>query len=70
VEGDAGHGKALPLAELARREGDAQDRRGPFGILAERFVEVAEAKEDDGVGMLTLDRLILLEDGDRLQGWA
>jgi hypothetical protein len=60
----------VPFPELARRQGDAQERRGPLGIVAEGLVKVAEAKEDDGVRMLAFDSLVLLEDWDGLQGVA
>jgi hypothetical protein len=60
----------VPSPELARRQGDAQERCGPLGIFAEGLIEVAEAKEDDGVRMLAFDALVLLEDRDRLQGVA
>src|SRR5205814_2927094 len=67
---NAGHRQALPFAELARGQGDAQERGRALGILAEGLVEVAQAEEHDRVRMLTLDPLVLLEDRDRLQGVA
>ena len=60
----------MALAQLPGRQRDAQQRRGPLGILPERLVEVPEAEEDDGVRVVPLDALVLLENRDRLQGVA
>jgi hypothetical protein len=67
VIGNAGEGKALALAQFPRGQGDAQDGSDPLGVLAEGLVEIAQAKEDDGVRILLLDLLVLLENGTRLQ---
>jgi hypothetical protein len=60
----------VTLSQLPGGERDTEQRGGPLGIISERFVEVAEAKEHDGAGILLLDALVLVEDGDRLQGVA
>ena len=62
VVGNPCHRKAMALAQLACGQRDPEDRRCPFGILAEGLVEVAQPEEDDGVGVLALDSLVLLED--------
>ncbi len=65
--GNTGQRKTLALPQLARSQRDSEQRRDAFGILAEGFVEIAEPEQDDGIGVLTFDPLILLEDGGRLQ---
>jgi hypothetical protein len=60
----------VPLPQLARRQRDAQQRRRPLSILPEGFVEVAESEEHDGIWVVLLDALVLVEDWDRLQGVA
>jgi hypothetical protein len=60
----------MALAQLAGRQRDPQERRGPLGVLAKGFVEVAEAEENDGARVVLLDALVLLENRDRLQGLA
>ena len=70
VVGDAGHRDAMALPQLAGRQRDAQQRRGPLGILPECFVEVAETEEHDGIRIVLLDSLVLVEDWNRLQGVA
>jgi hypothetical protein len=60
----------LPFTEFPRGQGDAQERRRALGVVSERLVKVAQAEQDDGVGMLSLDPLVLLEDWDGLQGVA
>jgi len=60
----------MTFPQLARRRRDAQERRGPLGILPEGFVKVAEAEQNDGARVVLLDALVLLENRDRLQGVA
>jgi hypothetical protein len=60
----------VALPQFTRGERDAQQRRRPLGILAESLVKVAEAEEHDGARIFLLDALVLVEDGDRLQGNA
>ncbi len=67
---DAGHGHAVTLPQLARGQRDAEQRRRALGILPEGLVEVAEAEEHDGIGIVLLNALVLVEDWDRLQGVA
>ena len=62
-----GERKTLALAQLARSQRDAEQRCDTFGVLAEGFVEISEPEQHDGIGVLTLDPLILLEDRGRLQ---
>ena len=52
VVGDAAHGHPVAFAELARGEDDLEDGGGAFGVFVEHLVEVAEAKEQDRVGLL------------------
>src|SRR5206468_793538 len=65
--GNTGERKTLALAQLARSQRDAEQRRDAFSVLAEGFVEISEPEQHDGIGVLTFDPLILLEDGGRLQ---
>ena len=65
VMGDAGHGNADALAHLAAGEHDVQDARRDLRVLLERLVEIAEAKEEDGVGEAALDLEILAADRGR-----
>jgi hypothetical protein len=60
----------VTLSQLAGCERDTQQRGGPLGIFSERLVEVAETKEHDGAGILLLNALVLVEDGDWLQSTA
>ena len=59
---NAGHRHPLPLSHLAGCEDDVQLPRGDPGIIIEGLVEVAEAKEDNGVGISLLDLKILLSE--------
>ena len=45
---------------LPRGQGDVQDGRGGPGVLVEHLVEIAQAEEQEGVGMELLDAEILL----------
>ena len=55
VIGDAAHRHLLP-----RGQGDIEDGRGRLGVLVEHLVEIAQAEEQEGVGMELLDAEILL----------
>ena len=55
----AAHRYSDALFFVARGQRDLQLPRRHYGILEEKFVEVAEAEEDERVGMLFLDRGIL-----------
>ena len=52
VVGHAAHGYAVALAEFAGGEDDLEDGGGAFGVLVEHLVEVAEAEQQDRVGLL------------------
>jgi len=61
-------GKARQLDERRRtvgaaREGDAQNAARLDGVFAEGFVEVADTKQQHGIGMHRLDGIILLHQG-------
>jgi hypothetical protein len=58
--GDAGEGDAVALAELFGGEGDVQVSGEDEGVVAEGLIEVAEAKEEEAVGELGLEALVLL----------
>ncbi len=57
VPGDAAHGRVALL--VARGEGELQLAGGGFGVVEEELVEVAEAEEEQGVGVLALGGQIL-----------
>jgi hypothetical protein len=67
VIGNARERKPLAFAQLAGRQGDAENGGDAFGVLAKGLVKIAEPEEDDGVRMLALDLQVLIEDGGRLQ---
>jgi hypothetical protein len=52
---DAAHRHRVVLALVARGEGQVEQARREHGVLEEHLVEVAEAEEDDRVGILVLD---------------
>ena len=68
VVGDAGEGHAQVLAHRLGGERYLQLAGAELGVLVERLVEVAEAEEDDGVRVASLDVEILAS--DRGQGRA
>ena len=60
---DAGHGVPLPPAHLPGGQGDAQLPGCDMGVFIEGLVEVAEAEEDEDIGVLPLDAEVLSADG-------
>src|SRR5271157_3234571 len=56
---DAAHGHGDALFLVARGQRDLQLARGDDRVLEEQLVEVAQAKEDERVGMFFLDRGVL-----------
>ena len=60
VVGDARHRGAFAPSPVAPGQRQLQLAGGQLGVAVEHLVEVAHAKEDDGVGMLLLDAEILL----------
>lgn len=60
VIGNATHGHGLALFAIARRESDLEFARGGDGVVEEKLIEIAETEEQQGVGMLALDGVILL----------
>src|SRR5262249_9498612 len=63
MEGDTGHGHALPLGHVAPGQHDVQLAGHQLGIGVESLVKVAQPKEDDGLRILALDVQILTPDG-------
>ena len=63
VIGDAAHGNGLALFAIARGESDLEFARSEDGVFVEEFVEIAEAEEQESVGIAGFDRLILLHQG-------
>jgi hypothetical protein len=59
VVGDASQWHALSSADGARSKHDVTDLGDDLGIIVERLVKIAEAKEDDGIRVLSLDLKIL-----------
>ncbi len=70
VMGNAGHGNAGALGDGAGGEEEIQLTGSGFGILVEGLVKIAEAKEEDGVGILALDLEILFADGGDVVVWG
>ena len=70
--GHAGEGQVTGFAGGARGQGEAQQACAFFGVVAEHFVEVAHAEEENRVGVLTLKVHVLLhrrrEFGSRWHG--
>ena len=62
VVGKAGHGRAV-LALVARGEGQVEHAGGGLGVLVKHLVEVAHAKQQQGVGACPLGLLVLLHHG-------
>ena len=60
---DAGEGYLIALAHLPRGQHNFQLSGGDAGVLVEGLIEVAEAEEDDGVGVLLFNAKILAADG-------
>jgi len=61
--GHAAHGRLGLRAPAPQGQGDLHDRRGPHGVLAVQFVEVAHAGEEDRVAGLALEGRDLREHG-------
>ncbi len=57
VPGDAAHGDVTLF--VAGGEGDLELAGGGFGVVEEELVEVAEAKEEQGVGVLAFGGQVL-----------
>ena len=53
---------SVPFAHLTGGEDDFKLPRSDFGVLIERFVEISEAEEHDGIGILPLYPEVLLSD--------
>ena len=58
--GHTRQGHAVARAHLTTGEDDVADGGDDFGVVVEGLVKVAEAEEDDRVGELFLDAVILL----------
>ena len=59
VPRDPAHRDRLGILLVARREREAEQGRPPHGVLEEHLVEVTEAEEQEGVGILFLDARVL-----------
>ncbi len=63
VVGDTAHGYRNALLLVARGQRDLQFARGDHGVFEEQFVEIAETKEDERIGVFFFDRGILPHQG-------
>ena len=59
VIGDAAHRDRLAFFLVARGERDFELARGGDGVVVEEFVEIAQAEQQQRVGDLLLDAVIL-----------
>src|ERR1035441_7104562 len=59
VIGDAAHGDGRAFFLVAGGEGDLQLARGEDGVFEEELVKIAEAEEEEGVGHLLFDGVVL-----------
>ena len=73
---EAGQWHAQVFAHRLRGQRDLELFRHQHGVVIERLVEIAEAEEDDGIGVTALhlevlapDRGRALHQGEGLQGW-
>src|SRR5467141_1596046 len=57
---NAAHGNRLALFAVARGESDLKLARGDYRVFVEKFVEIAQAEEQQGVRVARLDGVILL----------
>ncbi len=57
---NAAHGNRLALFTVARRERNLKLARRDDGVFVEKFVEIAQAEEQQGVRVARLDGVILL----------
>ena len=60
---NAAHGNGLALFAIARSERDLQFARSDHRIFVKKFVEIAQAKEQQSVRIARFDRVILLHQG-------
>ncbi len=63
VVGDAGQGDAVSRSHLSSGQHNIADGGEDFGVVIERLVEIAEAEEDDRVGVLLFDLQVLPPQG-------
>ncbi len=62
--GDAGHAAMrVPFAYRAGGQHDVEFAGGDFSIFVKGFVEIPQAKEENGIGILAFDVKILLANG-------
>ena len=59
VKRDAAHGNGFAALAIAGGERDLQFAGGDDGVFVKHFVEIAQAKQHQRVGVALLDRLIL-----------
>jgi hypothetical protein len=67
MPGHAGQGHRIGIVAIARGEREAEQARGQLRVLIEHLVEIAEAKKQDGVGVATLVRAVLLHERRRFR---
>ena len=63
VVGHAGQRHTLVLADRPRGQDDVADARHDLGVVVEGLVEIAQAEEQDDVGVLLLERQVLAAHG-------
>ncbi|MBA7692050.1 hypothetical protein ES703_100608 [subsurface metagenome] len=63
--GNAGHRHPMPLAHLSGGKDNLQFPRGKLGILIKGLIEIAQAEEDNSLGILLLNPEVLLPDRGR-----
>ena len=59
----AAHGNGRAFLLVARGEGDLEFLRGNHRIFKKQFVEIAQAKEQQGAGVALLDSAVLAHEG-------
>src|SRR5208337_3154798 len=59
---NAAHGNGLALFAIAGGERDLEFAGGDDGVFVEEFVEIAEAEEQESVGVAGFNRVVLLHE--------
>ncbi|MBA7672525.1 hypothetical protein ES703_80702 [subsurface metagenome] len=63
VIGDARHGHAMALAHISGGEDNLQLAGSQLGVFVKGLVEIAQAEEDNRLGVLSFDFEVLAADG-------
>ena len=58
--GDTAHGNGLFVFFVSGGQGDVEYARGDLSVFKKHLIEIAHAVKEDGIGVLLLDRKILL----------